>query len=105
MARKNLLAGIVTAGFLFSGGAAQAADLQGLIDSLGSIDFRLEDDNIELHAVDTNNNGLLDVGDTLFGLAGFTAFASNDGTVQDPLNRSEEHTSELQPLMRLTYAA
>lgn len=86
MARKNLLAGVVTAGFIFSGGAAQAADLQGLINTLGSIDFRLEDDSIELHAVDVNGNGLLDVGDTLFGIAEFTEFQSNDGTVQAPLN-------------------
>src|SRR3546814_19294947 len=98
MARKNLLAGIVTAGFLFTGGAAQAADLQGLIDSLGSIDFRLEDDSIELHAVDTNNNGLLDVGDTLRGIAEFTAFPSNYGTCQAPLNGTHTtHNSPLQP--------
>jgi hypothetical protein len=86
MARKNLMAGFVTAGILFTGGAAQAADLQGLINSLGSIDFRLEDDSIELHAVDLNGNGLLDVGDTLRGIAEFTAFESNDGNVQEPLN-------------------
>jgi len=71
---------------MFSAGSAQAADLQGLIDALRTIDFRLEDDSVELHFFDQGDDNILDVGDTLRGIAEFTQFESNDGIVQANLD-------------------
>jgi hypothetical protein len=94
---KVLIGAATAAACLGAGGAAQAASFQQLIDTLGSTDFRLEDDSLEFQLVDSNGNGRLDVGDTLRGIAEFSTFESNDGNTTEILinNLGNNHLSAL----------
>jgi hypothetical protein len=76
--RKTTLA-LAAAGLFGMSTASQALPLY--------FNTLLEDDNFEFQAVDTNQNGLLDVGDTLRGVFDITKIINQDNPAQnyDPL--------------------
>ncbi len=77
--------------------AANAATVTQLIlDNFqdGQSRWQLEDDSVERLGVDANNNGLLDVGDTLRGIVAFQQFValpSGTVTLLDGVNNSTVH--------------
>jgi hypothetical protein len=64
--------------------AAEAATLEQLINQ--NLRFTFEDNSAEDLGVDQNNNGLLDVGDTLRGVFSFESFVSQPSGEAFPLN-------------------
>jgi hypothetical protein len=67
--------------------SANAATLEQLINN--NLTFTLEDNSAEDLGVDQNNNGLLDVGDTLRGVFAFESFVAMPSGAAFPLNGTD----------------
>lgn len=76
--RKWMLALSATFGLTVMAQSAQALTIAQIVQA--NPNFRFEDDSVEIQNVDVNGNGLLDIGDTLRGIAVFPTLVNLDTT-------------------------